>query len=208
MSDTADQLDLASTELLLLLPCLPDALERDFVPASEGMKVAGSRELSVPVNPVVLDAVVSLRTEIPAADARARARLDEGQPSADLESCVAAVKALYLRLQALDPPAARRYADAVFGWQRQARKAVGLSQPATDLGHACPLHDNPTTPLLVLGAQATIHHVQPGTREAISWRRGETIWCPSCRARWTKPEFALLGRLIADRDQRVKENVS
>lgn len=205
MSDTADQLDLASTELLLLLPRLADALERDFVPASDGTKVAGSRELGTPVNAVVLDAVVSLRTEIPAVDARARARLDEGQPTADLASCVAGVKALYLRLQALDPPVACRYADAVFSWQRQARKALGLSQPASELGRTCPLHDQPTTPLLVLGAQGTIHHVQPGTREAISWRRGETIWCPSCRARWAKPEFALLGRMIKDRDQRIEQ---
>ena len=77
-SGTADRLDAASTELLLLLPRLEDALEKDSAPTEERAMTSGSPALSSPINPVVLDATVRLQVEIPMADARARSCLWPG----------------------------------------------------------------------------------------------------------------------------------
>lgn len=197
---STDTITTAATEALTLWHHLTPALERDHLPT--GDRPTDPPFPRLPVNPDVLDTITRLTRDIPTIDTHTRHTLGDPHGSGDIPTCLTAAPALHTRLTQHNPQAADLYAWHVLTWHRTLRRAIGLTRPATHLGHPCPLHDDRhhAPELLLRGDEGTLTHTRPGHSEAITWTRGDAIYCPDCGAHWAPPDWPFLGRLLQQRE--------
>lgn len=198
---TAEHAHLADavTELLHLWPAFTDALERD---QAGGDGRGTSTPFRLPMNDDVIDAIRELEREVPLANSRARSILKHPPrwPVVVVDE-IAAAGSLHLELEAHDVKLARRYADAVYSWQRTARRAIGLSRAGTGIGIDCPLHPDRPVELKLRGSEGELlaPYIKPGKDEAVRWKRRDTIYCPDTECEGSWPEhlwLTVLRRLI------------
>lgn len=199
--DDLERLEAASTQLLILYPRLAEALAKDQ--AQTDGRPAGSVVPSIPVNPDVLESIRNLATAIPNTDAEMRTALqfDHAQPigKRTVNDCLTNADALWRRLHAHPELRghATEYARTMRSWLRTARLALGLATPPKEIGHDCPFCDGK---LNLCGDEAELH--EPDDIEAITWERGDLIYCADCQREWPAPLWDALGRLIVSEHQR------
>ena len=181
-----------ATELAELLPRLADALERD---KTIGDGRGGPNPNPSPINPDVYDCLTRLQADIPTLDLDLRRTMDPKAQPRNPQTCIHHAPATWRRLSASTKPSlATVWARSVGDWLRAARTALGLTQPAKPAGIDCPYCED--TPLKLRGDEATVHPVEPGEAEAITWRHGDLIFCPECDGEWPAIHWPTLRRLI------------
>ncbi len=204
MTDELERLAFAAKQLLDLYPRLRDALAKDQS-GTDG-RSTGSTVPSIPVNPDVLESIRNLSTAIPTIDAQLRTALtfDRATCAArrTVTECLEYADALWRRLHA--HPELRDYATEyvtqVTNWLRTARLALGLSQHPKPINVACPFCDGD---LYLTGDEGHLH--DPDDVEAITWERGEIIYCHSCGHEWPSTVWDILGNMIDAETQRQAE---
>lgn len=198
--DTLDRLTAATHQLLQLYPRLRDALAKDQT-GGDGRSSA-SPVPSIPVNPDVLESIRQLSADIPTFDADLRTALLFDRATTitkrSVEDCLTYADALWRRLNAHEQLSslANEYARSINGWLRTARLAVGLTTHPKPIGHPCPFCDGN---LHLCGDEAHLH--DPDDIEAITWERGELIYCDQCQREWPSAVWDVLGNII-DMEQR------
>jgi len=204
MTDDLERLEEAAGQLLILYPRLTEALAKDQ--GNTDGRSGGSVVPSIPVNPDVLDSIRDLATAIPQTDAAMRTALrfdrDEITPTRPVKDCLTYADALWRRLHAHEElkDQATDYARKMRSWLRTARLALGLATHPADIGHHCPFCDGD---LQLCGDEAQLH--EPDDIEAITWARGDLIYCPKCQREWPAPLWDTLGKLIEAEAERRKK---
>lgn len=204
MTDDLERLEEAAGQLLILYPRLTEALAKDQ--GNTDGRSGGSVVPSIPVNPDVLESIRDLAAAIPNTDAEMRAALqfnrEEPVARRSPEACITFADALWRRLHAHPElrDQATEYARTVRGWLRTARLALGLATHPKEIGHPCPFCDGP---LNLCGDEAELH--EPDDIEAITWARGDLIYCPKCQREWPAPLWDTLGKLIEAEAKRKAE---
>lgn len=207
MTSDLEHLTEAARQLADIWPRLRDALAKDQT-GTDG-RASGTTIPSIPVNPDVLDTIASLADTIPATDQQLRTALlfDRAGTVArrSVNECLTYADALWRRLHAhpdLEDQAAA-YADTIHRWLADARRAIGLSQRPKPLNIRCPFCDGN---LNLTGDEAELH--QPDDVEAITWSRGETIYCTECKREWPSNVWDILGNIINRETERRQEHAS
>lgn len=194
-TDDLERLEAAAAQLLILYPRLTEALAKDQ--SQTDGRATGSVVPSLPVNTDVLESIRKLSTAIPTVDAAMRTALqyhrDELTPTRPVTACLTYAGALWRRLDAHDElhDHATEYARTVRTWLRTARLALGLATPPKPIKQECPFCDGD---LHLCGDEAQLH--EPDDVEAITWERGDLIYCPGCQREWPAPLWDVLGQLI------------
>ena len=190
--------DTAATELIHLWPALADALEADQGGGTDGRGTTSV--FRIPVNHDVLDVIRLLTIDIPRQNHVARRLLHTNHATdkrLNMLAEITAITSLHAELEQRLPDNATQYATVVYRWERDARRAIGLTREPTPIGKDCPWHRNDRTPLQLLGAQANLDPTAlDGRREAVTWNKRDTIYCPTCRRTWLEPLWHHLGRQI------------
>lgn len=195
-------------ELLVLWVRLGDALPADTAgpsAGSSGRSATSTAPRSV-TNETVLDARRTIEVQADELGTQVMRILSLTRRRGwDLPTVAGQLDSWHRRLSA--NPAATSTAQTLpqqaASWLHLARAAVGLSVPGHDLEQYCPLHPNRPTGLRVDGDQATLAaEILSGRWPAASaakltWRHGQAVHCPHCRARWSGPAaLVVLGNLI------------
>lgn len=196
------------TELLILWPHLTAALERDQGVA-EGEKVSGDPgTFGLPVNADVLDALRTLRVEVPGLASWAAGIVAEAPASRTVENHLRHLPRFHERMlvtAAIEQAA--ELAAAVHGLLREVKLAVGLRTVDRRLGQFCPLHDEPLRELIAPGDEGVLRYRrldragQP-IAPAVEWRRSDCALCRHCGAAWAPSQYLLLGKLLREADAR------
>jgi hypothetical protein len=127
----SDDLGQACSELAALIPALIPALSRDSAPAHGRTALSAGRAVS----PCVLDAMIILAAEIPAACAAACQVTGEPWQHRPSAICLRAIPRLHHQLTALGMPAAARDLETgVHHWTRTVKLALGPRTPDIPVG--------------------------------------------------------------------------
>ena len=152
MNGDPEAVEAHAAELAELFPALADALSRDNAP-SDGR---GGQSSGAVVNTDVLNAMVILTTEIPAACATAADLTGERWQRRPVSTCLTAIPRFHARLMVMHRLADAGHLErALAGWRRTVKLALGLCTPDTPIGYCCPLHEEPS-PLVMLGSEGFI----------------------------------------------------
>lgn len=196
------------TELLILWPHLAAALERDQGVA-EAERVSGDAgTFGLPVNADVLDALRTLRIEVPALAGWAAGVISEPALRRSIPDHLRQFPRFHERMLVTAAAAeASELAGRVRSALRRVKIAVGLRTLDRHLGQFCPLHDEPLTELIAPGDEGILRYRrldaagQP-IAPAVEWCRSDCALCPLCKATWDPQQYLLLGRLLRDADTR------
>jgi hypothetical protein len=183
-----------TAELAALLPCLPDAIERDNAAAGPAMAVTAG----LPVNPDVLHAIVTLHREIPVTTARAAELAREPWQPRGLETCLTALGRFTGRLYDLAMNAeAMALEDDVRRWTRVTKLALGLRKPDVPLPVAyCPACEQTARPLLAVQPEGfAVWHTG---RLVVEWRSAGRIYCPRCGTAWPEDQWTFLASRLLE----------
>jgi hypothetical protein len=180
-----------TTELAALLPCLAGALRRDTVLASRG----GSTSASL-VNADVLHAMEVLHRDIPAVTRVACEAAGEPWQPRTVPACLIAIPRLESRLRAVERRAeAFQLEDAVHGWVRVTKQALGLRTPDIPLGETCPeCHQGG----LIAAGQEGFLRKTPGHGITVEWETAGRIYCTWCGYAWPMAQWPFLGRRLRE----------
>lgn len=198
------------SELLILLPALDDAMERDGG-AAEGEPVSGGpAALRLPVNADVLGASMMLAQQVPALAVWAADVLGEPGRRRSVEGHLRHVARWHERMLVTAARAdAARLVDVVADLLRRVKLALGLRLPDRRLGQFCPLHDAPLCELIKPGAVATLTwRLDPGRPggpalvPTVEWLLRDVVVCHGCNAVWTPGDYLAVGRLMRQADIR------
>ena len=178
------------SELAALAPRLAAALTRD----ATGTRGGTGDSAASPVNPDVLQAAVTIRTEIPQAAMFAAEAVGEPWQPRLLGGCLIAIPRFAGRmhdLRLLDGE--QRLGDDVARWVRAVKLALGIRLPDFPVpgGWCCPLHDQ-RRGLVVIGAERFLE--RDGTPGEL--KHPGRIWCGLCGSSWPVGEWLHLGRIL------------
>lgn len=182
------------TELLLLIPALPAALEKDHAPGNgtgSPAIVAGT-----PCNTDVLSVMTALRQQIPAAERTWRRLLgDRDTDRPDLESIITVLPSYLTRFESnADLTNADDVSTRATAWLTDVRSVLGLNTPAAPIGISCPVC--PGGLLVVTGSRGNLRRDHAAW--SVDWARYEAIKCPACGSRWGRADWPFLGRLLTE----------
>ena len=181
----------ACKALTTLIPALTPALPKD-----QGHTRTTQPNGSVPFNPDVMHAIVTVEQEIPDTTTKARAAI--GEPATGfrpaLAECLRQLPRLHNRLLNLNHATeAAELERAAAYWVRVTKNALGLRTPDIPIGYPCPYHQ-PFTGLLAAGAEGFLRPGAAGT--TVEWAHAATIYCPHCGTSWGPSEWMMLGRIL------------
>lgn len=199
MTDIGDTIG----ELAGLWPALAAALARDTA-TPDGPAAPTTWTAAAVVNADVLQAIVTLERQVPAAISRACDDISEPWKHRDLAGCLRQIPRLASRMHDLGHTTAEHQLtwDATM-WLRMVKRALGLRKPDMFLpGHACPWSDTrPETHssgcgLFVVGREGFLRSGQDGAW--VQWVDSGLIYCASdaCGASWGPAQWPMLGRLL------------
>lgn len=195
-------------ELLILIPHLDLALERDAGTSGEPTSGGADPAFRLPVNADVLAAVHTLDRRVPslarwAADACAEPHL--GRPIIDHVRHFPRWHERMLVTAAQHE--AEHFAGEVADTLRYVKLALGLRTPDRRLGRPCPMHDEPIYGLITPGSVATLRYSRLDAEGqpigvAVDWAHDPSAVCRLCGASWHPSQYLMLGRLMREADAR------
>lgn len=203
MSDPRPALVDDVTELEILWPHLEGALERD-AGAAEAERVSGGGGWGLPVNADVLQALQVIGRELPDLLSWAAEVVAEPPTARDVPGHLRHLPRLHERMLVTAAAAeAGQLAARVHGLNRVVKLAVGLRTADRELGHLCPLHDDPLGALVVPGDEGVLRYrgldrAGRPVAPSVEWRRSVCTLCRVCGASWAPGQYMLLGRLLMD----------
>lgn len=194
-------LDLDAAELAIIYPRLAGVIERDRGGDDSG-RYSGGFEPRLPVNHDVERAIAQLDSEIPTAAIDVRltlaSKVVQIGPPTTLQH-IRSMPSLYAQLVAKrDDKTAVWLAARVAYWTKVARQAIRLEERPRPIGFDCPYHRDEPSALLLLGWTGRLRLDKKSADDPITWRFDDTVECRSCKSRWTKQQYRLLGRLLVD----------
>ena len=197
MSDIGE----TSAELAQLWPALAAALARDTA-AADGPAASPAWTAVAVVNPDVLQALLTLDADVPAAVRHACEDISERWAYRDLPGCLRQIPRLAGRMHDLGHITAEKYLTwQADGWLRLVKRALGLRRPDMPIGRDCPYAaDTPdahgrAAGLILAGAEGFL---DPAADVPVAWVTSGLIYCASdaCGASWLKAEWSMLDRLL------------
>lgn len=208
MTITRTPLEDDVAELLILIPHLAYALERDAGSATDE-RVSGSSVAGLPINADVLVVAVAVAAEVPVLTAWAcRVVAEQALTSVEVATQLRHLPRLHERMLATAATEqAARLALALARLRRRVKFALGLRTADRRLGQYCPLHDDPLRELVAPGGEAYLRYraLDAAGRPiapVVDWQRPECTLCRHCGATWVSAQYLLLGRLLRQADAR------
>ena len=183
-----------TAELAALLPCLPDAIERDNTTDRHSVMVSPG----MPVNGDVLYARDMLRREVPVTTMRAAELAREPWQPRGLETCLLALDRFTGRLYDLAMNAeAMALEDDVRRWTRVTKLALGLRKPDVPLPVSyCPACEQTARPLLAVQPEGFMTRTSHGL--VVEWRSAGRIYCPRCGTAWPEDQWTFLASRLLE----------
>lgn len=130
---------------------------------------------------------------------------------------IAAMPDWYVQLRNRNQPLADHIKADAKTWLRQARTVLRLRTHETGIGRLCPDHrerptelrreaDEATLPVAVLAGRSQSIDKASGLpiEAALTWRRSDAVYCPTCKRRWSGvTELRVLMLMIETADKAV-----
>jgi hypothetical protein len=197
------------TELLILMPHLGEALQRDTGQNDDAEPVSGGRaEFGLPINADVHLAMLILEREVPRLARWAAGVVAEPPIARSIGGHLQHMPRFHERMlvtAAIDDAA--RLAATVRAFLREVKLAVGLRTADRRLGQFCPMHDTPLRELVAPGDEGALRYKrldrdgQP-IEPVVQWDRRDYACCAFCGASWGPSQYLMLGRLLREADAR------
>lgn len=198
------------TELLILIPHLGLALERDAGTSGEPVSGGVDPAFRLPVNADVLAAVHTLDRRVPALARWAAEVIAEPPRGRSIAEHVGQFARWHERMlvTAAHDEAAQLAAE-VGETLRYVKLALGLRTPDRRLGRPCPMptHDDQPYELITPGSVATLRYNRLDrdgrpVGVAVDWVHNPSAVCRLCGASWHPAQYLMLGRLLREADAR------